>query len=320
MSTEVRARASRRTNNRQRSPARHQRTKSLIPKLGDFGVVTIRLHNTVDHDIKTAVKDTGRRGKPTRPCPGTPPIKTHDGPSLAKDLLSRILGTDQASSRSFRTSTSDDSPVSTLQDDTTGPSDDSSISRVVSPITTTTSPDVYGSILVQLGPFLPGAYCNVEPKQTQQLPSIAWPTEQTQQHRIVANHVHSAPRQIISEDPSLTFHNELVRKHRVKLAFLAAGNRTSSAAAALSLPWDAEGNYTDGVPPHIFSPKHNWWRSIEPLYHVGKQLQLQILSAWLDEAICDDDKLRANSLVGRQPVHVFVDMSNIVIGFCTQPP
>lgn len=319
MATEVKVRASRRTNNQGRSPAHSRTVMSLKPKLGDFGLIKLKLFNPVADDIETASKDTGRRGKPTRPRPGTPPTKTLDAPQLAKDFLLKLLETPQASSCCCRTTTGGDSSVSTIQDDTTGPSDDSSGSRAVSPITTTTSPDIDGSTLVKSRPLPldPRSYSN--PGRTQQLPGLIRPTEQVQQYRTSASH-NNAAAQIIPEDPSSSIYHELMRKHRVKLAYLVSGKRTSSAAAALTLPWDAEGNYVDGIPPHTVSPKHNWRRNIEPLYRVSKQLQLQILGAWLDDAICDDNNLRAKFLVSHQPIHVFVDMSNIVIGFCKQAP
>lgn len=115
---------------------------------------------------------------------------------------------------------------------------------------------------------------------------------------------------------------ELERWHRRKLLRLTVTPRTSSVAEPLVLPWDMSGDYTLGIPPLVPTPTRNarWAPSIEPLYCVDKPTQLAIIKAWLDEGVRDDDTMRAEFAVCKEPIHVFVDMSNIIIGFCKYTP
>lgn len=142
-------------------------------------------------------------------------------------------------------------------------------------------------------------------------------------------------RQISARYGLLPLFSELGQTRRRQIAQIVAGHRRSSAAEDIFLPWDMNGNYFPGLCPKGFystSTQTGWPNQhgvafdpdfisrtdIQSLYSVQKDVQLKIIRAILDDTIDEDDLLRASVHTrGRatQPIHVFVDASNIIIGF-----
>jgi hypothetical protein len=121
----------------------------------------------------------------------------------------------------------------------------------------------------------------------------------------------------------------LQHKERIALAQLAAKPLLSPFAEPLILPWDINGDFLPGhYQPTITSPwvpqKPGYYylkavskNSIDPLYRVDKATQLNILKAKLDGRFAVDSMLRSHPQIpqAQEPIHVFVDLSNIVIGY-----
>lgn len=230
--------------------------------------------------------------------------------------------------------TEEESCVSAIEDDSHSNSDDVFDDVLVTPVTTPATspailavdkelealfsldlnqPDLSQSSLLQKAPhkvpceFPPRAPVHRGPNSVRNNETKA-PTLSTSAHELIVQPL--SPQQ------------ELERWHRRKLLRLAITPRTSSVAEPLVLPWDMYGDYTLGIPPLVPTPTRNarWAPSIEPLYCVDKPTQLSIIKAWLDEGVRDDDAMRVEFAVCKEPIHVFVDMSNIIIGFCKYNP
>lgn len=129
---------------------------------------------------------------------------------------------------------------------------------------------------------------------------------------------------------------EKARKHRSRISLLVA-THTASLGQAITLPWDEDGNYTiieSSSHQRVgFSYGSKSSCIIEPHYRVDKATQLCIVKARLARIELQRQLDQANATAERaedyapifrpkltnkstQPIHVFVDMSNIVIGFC----
>lgn len=111
--------------------------------------------------------------------------------------------------------------------------------------------------------------------------------------------------------------SQLQRLDRIRVAEAVAAARESGAAETVSLPWDMDGNF--------LKPRSSPTRdrvtsrdSIEPLYRVSQQTKLQILKAAMKGIYDEDARIRAHpwsQAVTNEPIHVYVDLSNIIIGF-----
>lgn len=137
----------------------------------------------------------------------------------------------------------------------------------------------------------------------------------------------TAPLKILN--PNDNHLGKLQHNERIALAQLAAKQLFSPVAEPLILPWDINGDFLPGhYQPTVNSPwvprkpgyhylktvsKH----SIDPLYRVDKETQLSILKAKLDERFVEDSLMRSHpqTAQSQEPIHVFVDLSNIVIGY-----
>lgn len=129
---------------------------------------------------------------------------------------------------------------------------------------------------------------------------------------------------------------EKARKYRSHISLLVA-THTAALGQTITLPWDADGNYTivESSIHQQFGFSYGSRSSciIEPHYRVDKGTQLCIVKARLARMELRRQLEHANALVEQaekpavvvppprmekftQPIHVFVDMSNIVIGFC----
>lgn len=129
---------------------------------------------------------------------------------------------------------------------------------------------------------------------------------------------------------------EKARKHRSRISLLVA-THAEALGQAITLPWDEDGNYTiveSSSHQRVgFSYGSKSSCIIEPHYRVDKDTQLGIIKArlarmelqrQLDQANATAERVQNPAQVFRpklvdkstQPIHVFVDMSNIVIGFC----
>lgn len=287
-----------------------RRGSDAHPKLGNFFRVAQDVAS-LGLEVEVAIRET-RPGSP----PSSPPTRSPDRvllllPLSPEELLKRAANYDTLASGA------DDSPVSTVDDDSHGLSEDVSVGVPVSPATAATSVE---DSIVEVSPLLPDPCVGLTSSlpSSSQLPSVVGVTQQFPS----VYHAPNASPQINWDEYHLTLHHlNLSNAHRIKLAQLADTPRTSSLAEKLSLPWDREGRYTSDL-----SHQNAGFRKaishhvIEPLYRVDKQLQLGILSAWLESAVCHDDLSRSINAASNQPVHVFVDMSNIIIGFCKRPP
>lgn len=289
---------------RRRSSSTLCGTKPRKPRLGDFLRVNTKLDDQLGTELKTAIEGT-------RP-PHSPPARARVVPSLLDILQRRVGNIDEAASRGWSVAEEndddDESPASAVEDDSHGNSDDTSVGMPASPATATTSPFVL-VVDAELPPLLTGSHADLtDPSTPQKVPNELQDIQQAPPY-------YTCYRRVEQRKPALSPHQERQRSHRIKLALLARAERTSSAATQLALPWDANGEYTTGGATK--GPRTQG--AIEPMYSVRKQVQLDIITAWLDEAICDDDVSRSRHAASNQPIHVFVDMSNIVIGFCKQP-
>ncbi|KKY31749.1 hypothetical protein UCDDA912_g08292 [Diaporthe ampelina] len=136
-----------------------------------------------------------------------------------------------------------------------------------------------------------------------------------------------APLKILN--PNDNHLGKLQHNERIALAKLAIKPLISPVAEPLILPWDINGDFLPGhYQPSVNSPwapqkpgyvhlKTVSRNSIDPLYRVDKATQLNILKAKLDERFAEDSVLRSHPQIpqSQEPIHVFVDLSNIVIGY-----
>lgn len=133
---------------------------------------------------------------------------------------------------------------------------------------------------------------------------------------------------------------EKARKHRSHISLLVT-THTAALGQAITLPWDEDGNYTivESSIHQQFGFSYGTKSSciIEPHYRVDKETQLHIVRARLARMELQRRLEQANALAEQaekptvivppalmekstRPIHVFVDMSNIVIGFCEYSP
>ncbi|POS79107.1 hypothetical protein DHEL01_v202500 [Diaporthe helianthi] len=122
---------------------------------------------------------------------------------------------------------------------------------------------------------------------------------------------------------------KLQHNERVALAQLASKQLFSPVAEPLVLPWDINGDFLPGHHQHTVTspwvprkPGYHYLKtvsrnSIDPLYRVDKETQLNILKAKLDQHFVVDSAMRSHPQMvqAQEPIHVFVDLSNIVIGY-----
>lgn len=137
----------------------------------------------------------------------------------------------------------------------------------------------------------------------------------------------AAPLKILN--PNDNHLARLQHNERIALAQLAARQLFSPIAEPLVLPWDNNGDFLPGqYQPTVTSPwvprkpgyhylKTVSKNSIDPLYRVDKDTQLNILKAKLDQRFVEDSLMRSHpqTAQAQEPIHVFVDLSNIVIGY-----
>lgn len=112
--------------------------------------------------------------------------------------------------------------------------------------------------------------------------------------------------------------NQLKRLDRIRVADLvAAVHESHFTAETVTLPWDMDGNFLKPRPSD--TRESTMLRdSIEPLYRVSYKTKLQILKAAMKDVYDEDARIRAHpwsQAVTNEPIHVYVDLSNIIIGF-----
>lgn len=121
---------------------------------------------------------------------------------------------------------------------------------------------------------------------------------------------------------------QLQRKERIAIAKLATQQLWSPTAVPFMVPWDLNGDFFPGQHQPIIV--NSWVQqkagqiflkpvskySIDVLYRTDKQTQLKIARAKMVPFYFVDGLLQASlSPPAYEPIHVFVDLSNIVIGF-----
>lgn len=289
-----------------RRPSSHSRgIKPRNPKLGDFLRVNTELDDQLGTELKAAIKETRPPASPLASPPPSPPAIPPARTRVVQSLLGipqrKVGNIYKAPGRGWPVTDDDELPASAVEDDSHGVSDDASIGVPASPAAITASPAVH-VVDTDFVSVLTGSHFDLtNPLPPKQVLNMLLEAQQPSSYTIYYQ-------------PTPSPYQELQRSHRIKLAHLAGARRTSSAATQLILPWDVNGNYTSAsAPPNPSSRTQN---SVEPMYSVSKKVQLDIITAWLDEAVRDDDFSRSEHSASNQPIHVFVDMSNIVIGFC----
>lgn len=112
--------------------------------------------------------------------------------------------------------------------------------------------------------------------------------------------------------------SQLQRLDRIRVAdIVAAAAREFTITETVNLPWDRNGNFIKPHPSEFHEtvvPRD----SIEPLYRVNKKTKLQILKAAMKRVYDEDARIGAHpwsQAVTNEPIHVYVDLSNIIIGF-----
>lgn len=136
------------------------------------------------------------------------------------------------------------------------------------------------------------------------------------------------PPPVIANPNEPVYLYQLHRTERIAIAKLAAKSLQSPLADPFSVPWDINGDFYPGYyQPIIVNPwdqqkpgqlflKPVSKNSIDVLYRVDKQTQIRIAKAKMDSSYVVDSLLRAApSPPALEPIHVFIDLSNIIIGF-----
>lgn len=305
------------------------------PKLGNFA----RLFQTIT-DLKSDESDSDKADSPGRIF--LPPVSSHatvggptSSPLLGMGLTSitdnlarpQIQGPEHPAI--VGTITDDDSPAR----DTPMSADIASFSRDTTP--TSASPVTPAE--AELSPKL-----NIKSLLIGSTPEIYSSDDSAdpfcdQIHAVHAQEKHAefqkfvfpaaAPLKILN--PNDNHLGKLQHKERIALAQLATKQLMSPVAEPLILPWDINGDFLPGhYQPTVNSPwapqkpgyhylKAVSRNSIDPLYRVDKATQLNILKAKLDERFAEDSMMRSHPQISQsqEPIHVFVDLSNIVIGY-----
>lgn len=111
--------------------------------------------------------------------------------------------------------------------------------------------------------------------------------------------------------------SQLQRLDRLRVADVVAAACEPGTADTVNLPWDMDGNF---LKPRPADPRDTVTSrdSIEPLYRASHKTKLQILRAAMKDTYDEDARFRAHpwsQAVTNEPVHVYVDLSNIIIGF-----
>lgn len=112
--------------------------------------------------------------------------------------------------------------------------------------------------------------------------------------------------------------NQLQRLDRIRVADIVAAARESGTMTdEVVLPWDMDGNFLE---PRLSASRTTIVPrdSIEPLYRVSYKTKLQILKAAMKNTYDEDARIQAHpwsQAVTNEPLHVYVDLSNIIIGF-----
>lgn len=113
--------------------------------------------------------------------------------------------------------------------------------------------------------------------------------------------------------------NHLQRLDRIRVANLVAAARDSGfMAETVTLPWDMDGNFLKPRPCDARDATILPRETIEPLYRVSYKTKLQILKLTLKDIYDEDAWIRTHpwsQVVTNEPIHVYVDLSNIIIGF-----
>ena len=314
--------------------ARRTGPRPRSPRLGNFA----RLYQTITTNSKSDESDSDKADSPVRvslsqvtsqatvvgptPCPLL-------GMGLASitDELARFEIPGLKHAAIDGATTDDDSPAR----DTPTSADIAGISRDTTP--------------TSVSPLTP-AEAELSPKLTIESLLVGSPPEPSdysadpfcdQIHAVHAQQKHAeyqkfvfpavAPLKILN--PNDNHLGKLQHNERIALAKLAIKPLISPVAEPLILPWDINGDFLPGhYQPSVNSPwapqkpgyvhlKTVSRNSIDPLYRVDKATQLNILKAKLDERFAEDSVLRSHPQIpqSQEPIHVFVDLSNIVIGY-----
>lgn len=315
-----------------RARSRSPRPKS--PKLGNFA----RLFQTIPK-FNSDESDSDKINSPVHlslfPVSGHPAVSGPTSlPLLGKGLISITNNLARLEILALKdtiesATTDDDSPArdSSLSADIVGASRDTTPTSAspVTPIEAILSPKPnIKSLLIGSTPEYFSADDSADPF-CEQTRAVHAQEKHTEFQKFVFPAV--TPLKVLN--PNDNHLGKLQRNERIAIAQLAAKPLTSPIAEPLVVPWDINGDFLPGhYQPTVDSPwapqkpgyihlKTVSRNSIDPLYRVNKATQLNILKAKLDERFAEDSVMRSHPQIpqSREPIHVFVDLSNIVIGY-----
>lgn len=251
--------------------------------------------------------------------PTLSPVLTLKGADTTKKDLEIITGLSPGYEQLDSTTTDDDSPArdSLLSADAAGSTRDST------PATSPATPTVKSTRELKLTPLI----ANSETEDVfQQFPGV----QATEVKHITYQEACFPPftTPVIANPDEGGYLCQLQRKERITIAKLAHKQLWSPFADPFSVSWDINGDFLSGChqpliinvwaqqkPGQIYLKPVSKY-SVDVLYRVDKQTQIKIAKAKMDSSYVVDSLLRAApSLPAYEPIHVFVDLSNIVIGF-----
>lgn len=314
--------------------ARRTGPRPRSPKLGNFA----RLYHTITTDLKSDESDSDKANSPVRISlsqvsgqatvvgPTSSPLL---GMGLASitDELARLEIPGLKRSTIDGATTDDDSPAR----DTPLSADIAGISRDTTPTSASpaTPAETELSPKLTIKSLLIGSTPDPSDDSADPFCDQVHAVHAQQKHAEFQKFVFPAAAPLKILNPNDNHLGKLQHNERIALAKLAAKPLISPVAEPLILPWDINGDF---LPGHYQASVNSPWapqkpgyvhlktvsrNSIDPLYRVDKSTQLNILKAKLDERFAEDSALRSHPQIpqSQEPIHVFIDLSNIVIGY-----
>lgn len=288
-------------------------TRPKSPKLGNF----TRVYQAIPR-FKDKFPDLDL--SPAKSSPTRSPVLALQGVDLTKIDPGNLPGLSPGTDQSDATTTDDDSPArdSILSAGAAGSTRDST------PATSPATPTVKSIRELELSPLI--ANSETEDVFQQQVPGVQVTAVKHTTYQEACFPPFTTP--VIANPGEPVYLCQLQRQERITIARLAAKHLWSPFADPFSVTWDINGDFFLGHHQPIII---NGWAqqkpgqvylkpvskySIDVLYRVDKQTQIKIAKAKMDSSYVVDSLLRAApSLPAYEPIHVFVDLSNIVIGF-----
>lgn len=286
------------------------------PKLGNF----TRVYQAIPR-FKNKISNPDLGYAPSSPTQS--PALAFKGVDITKIDSGSLPGLSPSYEQFDSTTTDDDSPTrdSILSVDAAGSTRDST------PATSPATPTVKSTrkLELKLTPLIVNS--EIDDVFQQQIPGVHAAEVKHTAYQEGCFPSFSAP--VIANPDDGVDLSQLQRKERITVAKLAEKQLWSLYADPFNVTWDTNGDFFLGYnQPLIINP---WAQpkpgqkliqkpvskySVDVLYRVDKQTQIKIAKAKMDSSYVVDNLLRAApSLPAYELIHVFVDLSNIVIGF-----